>query len=223
MASLQVTRYDQLASGLVQCVSIPTGGTAIPVRAAVDPYDPDAHGQRDQMAYQLQNVGAIANRGWELQASTSLSRLFLSGTLAYTDSRVQSTASGYSGDLQPGDRVLGVPAWTGSLLASWTAGGWSTSLGAYRAYDWIDYDRMALAQLGTSAHAFRDLVGSALRSYWLRYPGITHLRATAAHDIGRGFTLLLTGDNLLNQQVGEPDNVTVLPGRTITLGVRAAF
>ncbi len=222
VASLQITRYDQLASGLIQCVGVPESSTSLTVpRAAVTPYDPDGGGQRHQVAYQLQNVGSIANRGWEMQATTNLARLYLSGTLAYTDSRVQSTASGYSGDLQPGDRVLGVPAWTGNLLASWTGAGWSTSLGAYRAYDWIDYNRMALASLST--HAARDLYGSSLRSYWMRYPGITHLRATASRDLGRGFTLLFTGDNLLNQQVGEPDNVTVLPGRTITLGVRAAF
>jgi hypothetical protein len=45
--------------------------------------------------------------------------------------------------------------------------------------------------------------------------GITHLRATAAWSIGPRLALTLTGDNLLNQQTGEPDNVTVLPGRTI--------
>ncbi len=223
VASLQVTRYDQLASGLIQCVSVPAGGAALGPRTAVDPYETGSRTQRSQVAYQLQNVGAIANRGWELQASTSLARLFLSGTLAYTDSRVQSTAGGYSGDLRPGDRVLGVPAWTGSVLASWTAGGWSTSLGAYRAYDWIDYDRLALARSAADNRALRQLVGTGLRSFWTRYPGITHLRASASREIGRGFTLLFTGDNLLNQQVGEPDNVTVLPGRTITLGVRAAF
>ena len=33
----------------------------------------------------------------------------------------------------------------------------------------------------------------------------------------------LSGENLLNRQLGEPDNVTVVPGRTITLGLRTAF
>jgi hypothetical protein len=36
-------------------------------------------------------------------------------------------------------------------------------------------------------------------------------------------TLTLRGENLLDQQLGEPDNITVLPGRTISVGVRAAF
>ncbi|NUR35196.1 MAG: hypothetical protein HOQ17_07970 [Gemmatimonadaceae bacterium] len=33
----------------------------------------------------------------------------------------------------------------------------------------------------------------------------------------------LSGENLLNRQLGEPDNVTVVPGRTINLGLRTAF
>jgi iron complex outermembrane receptor protein len=35
--------------------------------------------------------------------------------------------------------------------------------------------------------------------------------------------LNLTGENLLNYQRGEPDTMTIVPGRTITLGVRARF
>jgi len=33
----------------------------------------------------------------------------------------------------------------------------------------------------------------------------------------------MTGDNLLGTQRGEPDNVTVVPGRTITAGLQAKF
>jgi len=33
----------------------------------------------------------------------------------------------------------------------------------------------------------------------------------------------VTGTNLLDRQQGEPDNATVLPGRTVTAGVRATF
>jgi hypothetical protein len=34
---------------------------------------------------------------------------------------------------------------------------------------------------------------------------------------------MVTAENLLDHQLGEPDNVTVLPGRTITGGLRAKF
>jgi len=36
-------------------------------------------------------------------------------------------------------------------------------------------------------------------------------------------SLVVTSDNLLGHQLDEPDNVTVLPGRTITGGLRARF
>ncbi len=66
-------------------------------------------------------------------------------------------------------------------------------------------------------------MGDALRAYWRAYDGVTHLRAAFTRDLTRGFTLTLVGDNLLDYQLGEPDNLTVLPGRTISLGVRASF
>jgi iron complex outermembrane receptor protein len=49
------------------------------------------------------------------------------------------------------------------------------------------------------------------------------MRVTTTHELRHGLDLILTGDNLLNQQRGEPDNITVLPGRTVTAGVRAKF
>ena len=126
--------------------------------------------------------------------------------------------------LSPGDRVLGVPAWTGSVNASWFSGPWTASLAGYRASDWIDYDRVALTRDALSGYRTAwQLTGPALRSYWKHYDGVSHLRFSASREFNHGLSLLFTGDNLLNYQVGEPDNITVLPGRSFTLGVRAAF
>jgi iron complex outermembrane receptor protein len=44
-----------------------------------------------------------------------------------------------------------------------------------------------------------------------------------SHDLSRGLALVFVGENLLGYQRGEPDNVTIVPGRTLTLGVRAKF
>jgi iron complex outermembrane receptor protein len=41
--------------------------------------------------------------------------------------------------------------------------------------------------------------------------------------VARRFTFVLLGDNLLDHQEGEPDNITVLAGRTVSLGIRARF
>jgi iron complex outermembrane receptor protein len=67
------------------------------------------------------------------------------------------------------------------------------------------------------------LSGEWLRGYWRPYRGVTHLDASLSRDLFSRFTLTLAGDNLLGYQLGEPDNVTVLPGRTFRIGVRAAF
>ena len=101
---------------------------------------------------------------------------------------------------------------------------WTLALTATRAEDWINYDRVALARAYTGADgAQRDVTGSRLRSYWRDYTGQTHLRLSTSRDVGRGLTLLVIGDNLLGGQVGEPDNLTIRQGRTLSGGLRASF
>ena len=209
LLSLQVTRYDQLASGLIQRVALPV----------------DTSGGRPRRTpYALQNVGEIANRGWEVQATAEAGPLSLSGALSLVDSRVRKLAPGYGGDLRPGDRMLEVPARTTSLTAAWAGRRASASVTAYRAADWINYDRVALARdFAAGSRDARELAGPLLRGYWRQYDGVTRLGAAAALDVRRGLVLVLTGDNLLDHQRGEPDNLAVLPGRTVTLGLKAEF
>jgi len=88
----------------------------------------------------------------------------------------------------------------------------------------VNYDRITLGEaVATGVHSMHDFVGTHLRSYWMDYDGATRLRATAFREIARGFGVTLSGDNLLNRQTGEPDNATIVPGRTITVGLRAKF
>ncbi len=199
--TLQLTRFDQIASGLIQQV----------------PLALDSAGAGRRMQYVAQNVGEISNSGWELGATSTLSRLTMNASLATVDSRVRNLATGYGGDLQTGDRMLQVPALTASLGATWTGQSWSTSIGGTRAFDWINYDEVALAQ------ATHPIEGAQLRDYWRKYTGGLHLRASVSHDLRRDFSIELSGDNLLNYQRGEPDNITIIPGRTIMTGVRVKF
>jgi iron complex outermembrane receptor protein len=216
--ALHLTRFDQLASGLIQRVPYeqqPSGVYTVHRGGRTEPR---------RIGWRIENVGEIANRGWEAQGSAELGALSLDAAFSLVDSRVRRVAGGYTGELRPGDRMLEVPARTASLTASWLGGGWAASATAYRAWDWINYDYLALAR--DSADASRpshELVGARLRTYWREYPGVTHLRAGFARDVRPGLALVLSGDNLLGRQLGEPDNVTVLPGRTVTLGLRAEF
>ena len=207
---LHVTRFDQLASGLIQTVSI------------IDPSNSGPGSRRTW--YQLQNVGEISNRGWETQATVSLGAASLAGAASFVDSRVQKLAPGYTGDLRPGDRMLAVPARTISGTASWTTRRLSASTTLARASDWINYDRLAIAAALIAAEGDGDdLTGVNLRQYWTNFPGATRLRGSVSLGVWRGMVLTMTGENLLNYQTGEPDSITIVPGRTITAGLKARF
>ncbi len=208
-----VTRFDQRASGLLQQVGgPPPGGWPAASRTPT----PGPH----RVGYQIENVGEIDNRGWEVEGAVQAGPLALGATASLVDSRVRRTARGYTGDLRAGDRMLQVPRRTLGAFATWQGGRWSAAAQVARASDWINYDRLALAG-GTRLPW--QLVGDSLRTFWRRYPGVTHLGASVTRDVARGLSVVLTGSNLLNRQQGEPDNATVLPGRTVTAGVRATF
>ncbi|HLG06174.1 MAG TPA: TonB-dependent receptor [Gemmatimonadales bacterium] len=210
--SLQVTRFDQVASGLIQRVAFARDTGLAVVTAA------------QRIGYRLQNVGEVTNRGWEVQGSLREGAFSLTGAFSRVDSRVRKLAHGYTGDLRPGDRMLEVPARTASLTTLWSGSRWQASLTAYRAFDWIGYDRVALArEFATTSRPTREFVGDRLRQFWIKYPGVTHLRATVGATLAGRFGVTLSGDNLLDRQTGEPDNITVLPGRTISFGVRTEF
>jgi iron complex outermembrane receptor protein len=117
--------------------------------------------------------------------------------------------------------MLLVPAQTASLSLAWTEKTWSASVLAARARDWINYDRLAL--LNDLAASDGDISGADLREYWRRYDGRTHLSAAVTRQLTQRFMFTLTGSNLLDVQIGEPDNITIVPGRTLSLGIRARF
>jgi iron complex outermembrane recepter protein len=210
--SLSVTRFDQRATGLIQDVPVEVESVPGP-------------GRRDRrVRYELQNVGAIDNRGWELRGTAAAGGLLLTGTGAFVDSRVARLAEGYGGDLRTGDRMLAVPARTASLTAEWDGADWSGVLGIARAWDWVNYDRLALArELAANRVPPGALTGPRLRDYWMAYDGSAGVRAAVSRRIRGGVWVSAVGENLLGGQLGEPDNVTIRAGRTLTLGIRSTF
>jgi iron complex outermembrane recepter protein len=208
---IHLTWFDQTVSGLIQTVTVddPNGGISGPTRSSW---------------YQFQNVGEISNRGVETQAVYSMGALRLSGAASFVDSRVRQVAAEYSGDLRPDDRMLAVPARTLSVSAGWTQPRYHVSATISRASDWINYDRLRIAQaLVRDSIDADDLTGAQLRSFWTSYRGTTRLRASASREMWGGLTMHVTGENLLGHQRGEPDTITIVPGRTLSFGVRARF
>jgi iron complex outermembrane receptor protein len=211
--AFHVTRFDQRASGLIQPVSV-----APPLLAPTDTMPPR------RIAYELQNVGEITNRGWEIEGAATTGMFSVGATFSSVDSRVQKLANGYTGDLRTGDRMFEVPARTYGLNASVNQRRWFTAWTLSRASDWVNYDRIALsAAFADEEHSLGEFWGAQLRTYWRKYDGVTRLSGNFGYNFGRGLTFMVRGENLLDKQEGEPDNVTVLPGRTVTAGLRLSF
>jgi iron complex outermembrane receptor protein len=205
-----LTRFDQRATGLLQAAT---------VTAELAPWRSTS---ARRLMTAVQNVGEITNHGWEATATARRGALTLTGALGTVQSTVSQVSPGYLGDLRAGDRMLDVPRYTAGLTASWTAARWSASIGGARAGQWIGYDRAAMAaDLASGRRTPEQIAGGALRVYWREYDAISRLRAAFTRELGRRLTLTLTGDNLLDVRRGEPDNLTVLPGRTIAAGLRA--
>jgi outer membrane receptor protein involved in Fe transport len=207
---VHVTRFDQVVSGLIQSVTVTN-----PAYLSIGP---------KSSWYQLQNVGEIGNKGWEAQLSMAFGALDLGGAATFVDSRVRRLSAGYTGDMEPGDRMLAVPARTLSGTVSWVRRTYQASATVSRASDWINYDRLQIARalIADSLNA-EDFTGRQLRRFWASYPGTTRLRASVSRDLWRGLAMSVTGENLLGDQRGEPDTITIVPGRTISAGVRARF
>jgi iron complex outermembrane receptor protein len=189
-ASLHATKFDQTASGLIQPVSVyavASGGDNMP------------HYRR--IVYELQNVGEISNRGWELQGSLGNGPLSLGATFSQVDSRVRKLAARYTGDLQPGDRMLEVPARTFGVNTAYNRGRLSMSWRISRASDWINYDRLSLlSTFASEKNDPRGFVGPKLRTFWQKYDGVTRIGGRMGIGVGRGMTFTLDGENLLNEQ-----------------------
>ena len=216
-ATLHITRFDQTASGLVQPVTVVQSRPPSPTPRPGDPF------QRN-LAFQMQNVGAIDNSGWEMETAVRTGPFALRGSLSLVDSRVRDIRRGYTGELRIGDRMLDVPAQTFGASAEWRHGGWRAAVNASRASDWIGYDRIAASQaFVTPGQSAAQFVGAPLREFWVTYPGVTRIGAVVSRELPFGASLQFAGDNLLDKQVGEPDNITILPGRTISVGLRVGF
>ncbi len=197
--SLKLTRYEQLAEGLIQQVMV----------------DAASHPR----VVQQQNIGTIRNAGWEAEGNGSLGWISLLANYARTDSRVQSIAPRYTGTLRPGDRMLEVPDWTASATAIAGGSERSMSLGFWRVGSWTNYDWIALY----TAVLKQDPNRGPPRSYWIRYPGFTQIRASARERLGGVVEIFVRGDNLTNVQNAGRDNLHVNTGRTLMLGLSARY
>ncbi len=194
--ALQATYYNQTAGGLIDLINI---GPA---------------------TFQYQNVGEIKNKGIELQGSLSPTHaLTLTGTFTEMTSEVQKLSPSYTGDLQIGDQLLGVPRHTLGGSVQYALGGWTTNLTVIHSGTLTNTDFIALYSFYFGRTPFR---GSG-RDYWITYPAFTKLRLALSRRISAGLTAFVAADNLTNSYAYERVNYWPTIGRTTTAGLDWRF
>lgn len=195
-AYVRATWFDQRASDLIQSVLIP--GTTGALRT-----------------FQFQNVGAIRNRGIELESGFRFGRAGIDAQVYTTSSRVERIARSYSGSLLPGDRLPEIPTVSGSARFSYQLrnvhlGVGATFLGSWTGYDWTEIAAVNAGQAPARA---------SVRDYLIRYPGLVKPYVALSVDLIRQFTAYLNIDNLTNASGYVEHNGNPPAGRSVMVGV----
>ena len=192
----RITGYDQRANDLIQQVAFRPSGDATQV-------------------YQFQNVGAIANRGVELEAGARWRRVTLTGLLYVTDSELRRRARGYTGELQPGDDLLEVPKAVGAASLRYDIGRLRAEAGGTWLGGWTGYDWAALLAVDQGQAPARPTI----RDYWMRYPGVFRPYVSASVGFGGDWSAFIRIDNPGKTASLIRDNVSPPLGRTTLLGI----
>lgn len=190
------TFFDQRATDLVQAVFL--GG-----------------GRGSLQNFQFQNVGAIRNRGVELEAGIRRGRFGIDAQYYITSSTIRSVSSSYSGSLRIGDQLPEIPRNSGSLRvslatrrANFAVG--ASILGTWKGYDWTQLAEVAAGQAEPKP-SYRD--------YLIRYPGVVKPYLAASFEVTRQLAAYLNIDNLTNQERYERHNGNPPAGRSVMFGI----
>ena len=150
-----------------------------------------------------ENIDAIHARGIEADAGWTLDRLSLNGSLAWTDAKVDATGLAIDG-LRPAQ----TPKLSASGTASWRP-------------RWLGRDGWVLS---ATVHRVGAQFEDDLNSYVL--PGATTLGAYAEVPLGRGFSLVLRGQNLTDATVetrNQAGSIDLGTPRTVWFGFKAGI
>jgi iron complex outermembrane recepter protein len=192
---VRATWFDQHATDLIQSVAVtpPPGAPT---------------------TYQFQNVGAIRNRGFELEIGARWRRFEASGLFYRTRSTVERVAPGYSGYLRVGDEPPELPNSAGAFRLSYALPTVQVAIGASYLGSWKGYDWAGLVE-DAQAGSTRPTVGN----YVIRYPSVIKPYLTVSVDVTPGFTAFTSVDNLFNQVRFERHNGNPPPGRSLLVGL----
>ena len=187
---LRAAWYDQTAEGLIQQVPRRTDGP--------------------ERVYQFQNLGAISNRGVELEAGLRLGRLTTTGALYLNESRVEELAQRYTGIFQVGDEPPEIPAGVGAIRLRYQTGPVAAEVGGAWLGPWTGYDWEAA--LSTDPRP-------SDREYWIEYPGGFRPWIAGSYQVTPDWQLFTRIDNPGNASGTVRSNVAPPPGRYVVVGI----
>jgi outer membrane cobalamin receptor len=196
-AWLRFTWFDQRAEGLLQQVDL-------------------RRTQDSRRLYQFQNVGAITNRGVELDAGVRWQRISAAGRLNLVRSRVAELAPTYTGEFESGDAPLEVPTSAASLALRYDHGATRLEVGATWLGPWTGYDWQLIQRVEAGQSPFRDRV----REYWLDYDGVLRPFVGFSMALGPTMTANLRVEWPTSDQALLRDNLTPSPGRSLVAGLQ---
>lgn len=169
--------------------------------------------------FQNENVGLVDNKGWEFQARLTPGPLSVTGTYSITTSVVRRLSSTYTGDLRPGDAILGIPTHTAGATVSYGLPHTALTVGMTHIGSWVQSDVIALFGYYFGGQPYR---GSG-RDYWITYPGFFKFNASISQSITDRLSVFLRADNVTNNNVAEANNFAPIAGRVTMVGVRTKF
>ena len=198
--SLGITYYDQIASDLIDGVTI--------------------NADTNPLVQQFQNLGRVRNRGLELEGTVRLGFGQLSAQYAFTTSRVESLGPLYGGDLRVGDQLLVVPHHTGGLsLAMSPLRRTTVTVGLSYVGTWTNYDVLAELRCfgGTGPCAANS------RGFIHPYPGFAKANLAVTQQITPVVSAFVTVKNVTNNDASEFFNAVPVQGRVTVAGVRVRY
>jgi iron complex outermembrane receptor protein len=193
---VRATLFDQLATDLIQSVVFPAVWGA-------------------PQSYQFQNVGAIRNRGLELEAGLRSGPFGADLQLYLTRSTIERLARTYSGFLRVGDRLPEMPDAAGSARLSWSRGQLRLAAGTSFIGSWQGYDWTAMAE----AVGYQGQPRPSVEDYLIRYPPVIKPYLMASFDLARPIGAFLVVDNLTNAARFERHNGNPPAGRSALFGI----
>ena len=202
--SLQATYYDQRVDHLISTITLSA---------------PEETTQR----LRYENLGRIANTGWELQGSSGRGPFTVVGTYSIYNSTVKRVAPAAMGDERGqyhlGDRILLVPRSVAGMTVRYDRQSTNVSLGAtylgsFRNYDMITY--------------YNDRFGpnpnpKPARTYLMDYPASIKWNAGVSQSLSPRWSLFGRVENAGNSFASEMNNISAVYGRQTLLGLKTAL